>query len=75
MLKENRIKFSLSLTGSVFDDSTVDRSLHQTFMQTVKNLNSNDDILNGTRIDSDTQFATDDVYDAYQKVCREMQYR
>ena len=44
-------------------------------MQTVKNLNSNADILNGTRIDSDTQFATDDVYDAYQKVCREMQYR
>ena len=72
------IKFLVS--GSVFLESNKDRLVHEGFRQILAAANAqgkmNDFGLNGTRIDFDTQYTKEhSLYDAYQKVCIEMQYK
>ena len=66
--------------GSIFLESNKDRLVHEGFRQILSAANvqgkMNDFGLNGTRIDFDTQYAEkNNLYDAYQKVCIEMQYK
>ena len=68
------------ISGSVFLESTDDRLVHEGFRQILATANDhskgNDFDLNGTRIDFDTQYAErNDLFDAHQKVCMEMQYK
>ena len=64
----------------MFLENIKDRLVHEGFRQILAAANAqgktNDFGLNGTRIDFDTQYAKkNDLYDAYQKVCIEMQYK
>ena len=63
------------LSGSIFLESELDRPIHQSYRLIVESVNKDPNFLNGTRIDSSSQFALDNAFDAYQKVCMEMQYR
>ena len=70
----------LIILGSVFLESENDRLIHEGFRQILAAANlqtkENDFGLNGTRIDFDTQYAQEnDLFDAHQKVCMEMQYK
>lgn len=49
--------------------------MHESFRQTVRALNDNPILLNTTRVDTDLQYAKTDRYDAYQRICTEVQYR
>lgn len=64
--------------GSVFpveaSVSNLGLGIQQSFRQVVRHINADKTILNNTRVDTDIQFAETDQYDAYQKICTEMQY-
>ncbi len=49
--------------------------IHQSFAEIVKEINADEDYLNGTRMDYNIQYVLDDPYDAHQKICMEMSYR
>lgn len=66
-----RAPLSLRL-GSVF--LAGDTRMHESFRQTVRALNDNPILLNTTRVDTDLQYAKTDRYDAYQRICTEVQY-
>ena len=67
--------FSPPFAGSVFLADQNQAPIHAAFDQSVINVNANPTILNKTRLDKDTQYAKSDQFDAYQKVCTEMDYR
>ena len=59
----------------MFPSEDLGLGVQQSFRQVVKHINADKTILNDTRVDTDIQFAENDQYDAYQKICTEMQYR
>ena len=59
--------------GSVFLEQ--DLPIHQSFVQIMSGLNSDENVLNGTRVDHNVQYIQDDPFDAHQKICMEMSYR
>ena len=67
--------FSLIFSGSVFLEGQSQSGMHSAFEQTVRNVNANPEVMNKTRLDRDMQYAKNDQFDAYQKVCTEMDYR